>query len=390
VSYIVNLQPPKDDVTTVLNRFQSDNAFGLVLLLRGLIAQGILAFALQKRWRVGYGRAGSDRRPPTGLAVPYRAKDAPAPRSEFSHPDVVITLTCLTYYYAGLTDDELFNALERLSVRGIDGDQEYQTWVASAPPSFPVALRRLAAINIRDRDMCISSVFPYLRYSKPAIDYYLSEILFAKEMREFPQKLTESGWSFAERRSQPTTGFSGTNDAKDLLPLGIESLPLVQQRHTDAAVLNRLLRPENEVHNLNDAEDLLRRFASVKPPIRVILDVGAQIIELDNLEIARTWLNLVSPTDASAAIFFDDNDEICVVTRDGTIEPFLGSTYATNTSACLVFLDQVHTRGTDLPLPDHYRAAVTLGPGLPKSQLVQGNITHPMDTHTYDNIIPSR
>ncbi|KAG7289874.1 hypothetical protein NEMBOFW57_006251 [Staphylotrichum longicolle] len=41
------------------------------------------------------------------LAVPYRAKDSPAPRSEFSHPDVVIVLTCLSYYYQGLSNKTL-------------------------------------------------------------------------------------------------------------------------------------------------------------------------------------------------------------------------------------------------------------------------------------------
>lgn len=47
------------------------------------------------------------RKPSTKLCVPYRVKDNPALRSEFSHPDVVIVLTCLNNYYSGLSDDEL-------------------------------------------------------------------------------------------------------------------------------------------------------------------------------------------------------------------------------------------------------------------------------------------
>ncbi|KAK1807511.1 hypothetical protein LTR12_018145 [Friedmanniomyces endolithicus] len=38
---------------------------------------------------------------------------------------------------------------------------------------------------------------------------------------------------------------------------------------------------------------------------------------------------------------------------------------------CLVFLDESHTRGTDLRLPETYRAAVTLGAGLTKDRLTQ-------------------
>jgi hypothetical protein len=76
-----------------------------LLLLRGLLAGGVLQFTLgQKRWRVQYGLA-TTRTPPTKLAVPYRAKDSPSPRSEFSHPEVIIILTLLSYYYEGLTDE---------------------------------------------------------------------------------------------------------------------------------------------------------------------------------------------------------------------------------------------------------------------------------------------
>jgi hypothetical protein len=63
-----------------------------ILLRRGILAGGILVFALQKkRWRVDYGL--DPRR--TMLAVPYRAKDVPSLRTDFGHPDVAIVLTCL-------------------------------------------------------------------------------------------------------------------------------------------------------------------------------------------------------------------------------------------------------------------------------------------------------
>lgn len=42
--------------------------------------------------------------------MPYRAKDNPSPRSEFSYLDVVIVLTSLSYYYGGLENDDLFLA----------------------------------------------------------------------------------------------------------------------------------------------------------------------------------------------------------------------------------------------------------------------------------------
>ena len=55
-----------------------------------------------KRWRVNYG-LDTTRTPSTALAVPYRSKDSPSPRSEFSHSDVVLILTLLSQYYGGLS-----------------------------------------------------------------------------------------------------------------------------------------------------------------------------------------------------------------------------------------------------------------------------------------------
>ncbi|CAJ2513842.1 Uu.00g019610.m01.CDS01 [Anthostomella pinea] len=98
-----------------------------LLLLRGLLADGVLLFLLsQKRWRVNYGLA--DRTPATKVAVPFRAKDTPALYSEFSHPDVVIALTLLSYYYKGLDNAELFAAFAHLT-NSDQAEITYQEWV---------------------------------------------------------------------------------------------------------------------------------------------------------------------------------------------------------------------------------------------------------------------
>lgn len=52
---------------------------------------------------------------------------------------------------------------------------------------------------------------------------------------------------YCARKGQPTTGFSGTNDSKYILPLSISQCDLPQQRSTNAAVMHCLLRPENSV-----------------------------------------------------------------------------------------------------------------------------------------------
>ncbi|KAK3904432.1 hypothetical protein C8A05DRAFT_13694 [Staphylotrichum tortipilum] len=349
-----------------------------LLLLRGLLAINVILFALgQKRYRVNYGLA-PYRQPPTMLAVPYRAKDAPAPRSEFSHPEVVIVLTCLSYYYQGLSDDELRVCLEQLSISD-QAVEEYGRW-AAASPKLPPSLRHFSGVNLKDTALFNNSIFPGLRYVKPTIDFYLATIVYPKEMREFPRKLSASGWDLGKAKRHPLTGFSGTTDSKYVLPLSVKALDLPEQRHTNSAVLACLLRDENMVLELGGNQNqlstlsldmLLTAVTTSVQPMRVILDVGAQIIELGNIQVAQRWLELVTPKDADAVIFFNDQDELSVLTRDGMVESFFASPFATQTGRCLVFLDQAHTRGTDLRLPDAYRAAVTLGPGITKDTLVQ-------------------
>ncbi|UKZ89824.1 uncharacterized protein TrAFT101_004866 [Trichoderma asperellum] len=377
--YISNIDlKPKEIDAVEQSLFWGETTADNILLLRGLLSGGILSFAFgQKRWRVDYGTH-PNREKKTRLAVPFRAKDNPTPRSEFSHPDVVIVLTCLSYYYKGLQDEELFEALELL-VRSDNPDLEYRAWVESAP-GLPPCFRHLTGINVRDRTQCISDVFPHLRYSKGCIDYFLSRIVFAKESREFPHKLSASGWDLGKRKINPTTGFSGTNDSRYILPMDIKQLDLPEQNHTNALVLNHLLRSENGIMlmpkhmkgaNL-ESESLLEMVSQMSSKTRVILDVGAQVIDLDNRQFAEAWLKRYHEDDSvQAVVFFNEADELMVLDRSNKVELLQTSPFATQLDQCLVFLDEAHTRGTDLRLPTNYQAAVTLGANLTKDKLVQ-------------------
>ncbi|KAE9371942.1 hypothetical protein N431DRAFT_456702 [Stipitochalara longipes BDJ] len=379
--YIIERNLTKDEINRVENQgsggFWADATRSTLLLLRGLLAGGVLAFAFgQKRWKVNYG-LDVTRTPTTKLAVPYRAKDNPTPRSEFSHPDVVIVLTSLSYYYGGLTNDDLYLAFGRLA-KSDQADIEYQTWVKDAPKLGP-SFHHLVGVNLKDQVQCEMQVFPCLQYSKGAIDYFLSHIVFPREMKEFPHKLSSSGWDIGQTKTHPTTGFSGTNDSRTVLPLSVRHVDLQEQKHTNALVLAYLLQVENTISLMpprkkafsSDADLLLTEVTKMSPRIQVILDVGAQILELSNLDVARQWLHMPQNNERQAVVFFNDRDELSVLDRNEVIEPLQTSSFAKRLNECLVFLDEAHTRGTDLKLPSKSRAAVTLGPNLTKDRLVQ-------------------
>lgn len=375
--YIRYAKPSPDDI----ERVETGKSWAMIrdtlMLLRGLIAGGILRFVLRlKRWRVNYG-LDCNRLPKTKLAVPYRSKDSPSPRSEFSHPEVIVALTSLTYYYGGLSDEDLFDTFSHL-LKSDQKDAEYNDWVRDLK-AMPRAFRLLSGVNIKDRQQCKNEVFPLLRFSKGAIDYFLSHTVFPKEMKEFPEKLSASGWDMAAVKPKPTTGFSGTNDSRHVLPLAMKHLDLDEQKHTNALVLAYLLQDENSLVLLppqsasktSTAETLLKIVNGMDANTRVILDVGAQILELNNLEVAETWLSISNPETSRAIVFFDDNEELSVLDRSGRIEPLQASAFAKHLEDCLIYLDESHTRGTNLKLPKSYRAAVTLGADLTKDRLVQ-------------------
>ena len=388
--YITKFELSKQEIDQVespdCGGFWTEGTRPTLFLLRGLLACGVLDFVFsRKRWRVNYG-LDSSRNPNTRLAVPYHAKDIPSPRSEFSHPDVVILLTFLSHYYGGLDDNDLFNSFDHL-LESDQKDVEYQIWL-ERNPNVPQMFRQLDGINLKDKPQCTSQVFPIFRHTKSTTDYFLSNFVFPKEMKEFPHKLSASGWDLSKAKQHPTTAFSGTSDSQILLPLDIAHLDLPEQRHTNALVLDNLLRPENSVEMLSstaassigDSEFLLSAVTKFDPPPQVILDVGAQILEMTNLDVAHAWLKLRSEDNVQAVVFFNEKDEMSVLDRKGRVELLQTSSFADRLDACLVFLDEAHTRGTDLKLPQLYRAAVTLGANLTKDRLVQGLYKSVVDT----------
>ena len=117
---------------------------------------------------------------------------------------------------------------------------------------------------------------------------------------------------------------------------------------------------------------LLSMVVDRDPPIHVLLDVGAQILELSNFQVAWAWLDRTPATKTAGAIYFSEDNELMVLTRDGISQPLSSSPLAQQLQRCVAYLDDAHTRGTDLKFPPDFRAAVTLGPKVTKDRLVQG------------------
>ena len=214
----------------------------------------------------------------------------------------------------------------------------------------------------------------------------MNNFVFPIHAKQFGVKLQASGWDlplFSKRRPEQkgtictmTTGFSGTNDNRMMLPLNIKQDDLPSLRQINAEVLTYLLQERNQGYNLAalqkvriTEEGLLRRIAAMG--IRILVDAGAFILEMDNRSLVKLWLSI--DTKAKAAIYFETDNRAWVQYQRGKEKvPLLATPFAEKLDECLVYLDKAHTRGVDLKLPQNACGALTLALGQTKDHTVQG------------------
>ena len=237
------------------------------------------------------------------------------------------------------------------------------------------------------------------------INYFLNHHVFPRHSLVFERKLVSSGWDIATRAysandetlamstesikpgpetvkpsvgrlASLTVGFSGTNDNKTLLPLNIVQDDLPGLAHTNAEVLTYLLQLRNRRYvpatrgdgKRQSERSFLHQLHDNR--IRMLIDAGAQILEMSNMSLAQAWLEV--DYEAEAGVFFGEDDRARVLYRDGKSQPLAGSPFLDNLGACVVYLDEAHTRGVDLKMPANAVAALTLGIQQTKDHTVQG------------------
>lgn len=154
-SYISSASVRSDLVRRVAAFFKDKQQLMRVTnLLRGLFVHRILISSLKKRWNVQYGLHAT--RAP--IAVPYLAKGVPSVAAEWGHPDVAIILTCLSFYYQGLSSHQFKQAFEQLGKMD-DPNVEYVNWVF---PRAPLGLEDYSAVNAED-GWQINELFQHIR-----------------------------------------------------------------------------------------------------------------------------------------------------------------------------------------------------------------------------------
>lgn len=107
--------------------------------------------------------------------------------------------------------------------------------------------------------------------------------------------------------------------------------------------------------------------------IRILIDAGAYILEMDNQTLIRAWLDI--DTQAKGAVYFGADNRAWVQYRGGKeVVLLLATPFAEKLDECLVYIDEAHTRGIDLKLPQKARGGLTLALGQTKDHTMQGKL----------------
>lgn len=385
-----------NDITTAeveamsnLPDLETDAELALITL-RGLLSYDVLRLALTKRWRVDFGvdRATTRRQ----MAVPFVAKDQAKDNTDFGHVDMAVVLTIIAYARSGLQNDELESVFTMLHAEP-DADHRYSNMINDRVSSeISSSLASLKTISLTDAAQR-AVLFDALRYRHGVIEYFLNFVVFPREVKQFEHKLVATPWDLTpSRKARSVVGFSGTNDTELLLPPTVKHRDLTELLGTNAQVLLAVVHPRNNEVKALPAQDPINRILDILAPpttkpltttmpaqaptkaspstktlVNVLLDVGALLLQ-DDADFAKSWLR--RRPDCQGIVLYRNN-RLEIMSCDGVGVPFALSPLANNLGSCLVLLDEMHCRGTDLRLPAGTVAALTLGRGLTRDKFVQ-------------------
>ena len=355
-------------------------------------------------------------------AVPFVGKDVPSQASEFSHPDVVIGLTVLAFRYEGLRRSDFKILMEKLQedlwnesgpVQRRAASRLFEDWVFQAgglvrgtkplKPRFsfarlPVAKKTrtyfqlpelsrtqqetidwdssievwsLRLIDFEDPDQ-FALIYALLKKSPQAVLYYLNEIIFPDIMKHQTIKLSASGqelgstFLFSRR-----IGFSGT--PSELIPTELGKCHY--EKGSDGQMLQYLTDPSIASFDVLPLDwtvtSVLDRIATADPPFHALIDTGALITGMTNLEVARYLLVKGLPM-MEGVVFLDSEDRKMILVRDGFRVMSLTQSGIPDEKR-FSFYDQIHTTGMDIRQPLVCEAVITLGKDMVFRDYAQGS-----------------
>jgi hypothetical protein len=421
LSYMVN-GPIKDRQAASAVQVALDDEYMKMLNLNHDILRNFLPHVLGKIDRVSFGllskadlKLALENDPNISLArrlaaVPFVGKDIPSRASQFSQPDIVIGLTILAYRYEGLRFTDFENVMMELREQ-LDSEFgplhkrpsaiRYKEWVEEAGGKVrgpregegdkeggdAEAFKRapmgriggrgaddiwpLHLLDLKDEHH-MTVTFNLLQNIPNVIQYYLDTFVFPLVMEHHHEKISASGQDLGgDMLFGRRVGFSGT--PSDLLP---EELGQCQYDEcVDGQILDYLMSESIVSSRLLNSDwsvtGILNDIATANPPFHVLLDCGALITGMSNLDVAKYLLTHGLPNEFDGVVFLDHKDRKMILMRHGMNVVRLNQS-GIPPHRRFSFYDQIHTTGMDIHQCIDARAALTLGKDMTFRDYAQG------------------
>jgi len=365
------------------------------------------------------------------LAVPFIGKDRPSEQSEFQHPDVTIGFTIMAYRLSGMRRPDMKRMISVLihdmklentvkhhrrrscrkyvsmitnaggTVRGFneDGiwtedlsyrDQQKRYTVTGSPSSSRKSGRKsvneldqnlwpLEMLDLADVEQ-MTIIYEVLHNSPHAIKFLLEQYVFlpnSKIMDSNASQLTASGQELAGPQLFGLgLGFSGTPN--NLLPKAMGECMFAQG--DDGAILASLSNPDIVSVSMLSSwspTSILDKIAAERtadgsrPRYHALIDTGALITGMTNIEVARYLLGNKGLLGLNGVVFLNEKDEQVVMLRDGMRIAKLAQC-GLGWDQRFTFYDHVHTTGMDIKQPLSCTACVTLSKDMTFRDYAQG------------------
>jgi hypothetical protein len=362
-----------EDIIKKLVEDHNTKLLDFILITRGWLGNKILYHVFSYRYSVDYGLD----KTPTGeltkkrAAVPYKALNTPAPRSEFGHPDIMIGFTMLSYMYSGLTEDLIFQCLFKLKNEFNDADTQLRVWLNDPEMTF-------AKLDLGDPSSLLF-IYQKLARNSSVIFFFLNQFVFPQEAKQFKKKISANANALV---CQPVSvGFSGTDSRNITMPISINSESF--DTSTNGKMLHIISREINRNYVMvkyTSSEDLLDNLIAYvkkcyssrgkKKQACVLIESGALITGLRNIEVVRYLSQKLSHI-FDGFVFFDDVSGDISVFVVATNEQILMSTCRIPKDKLFTYFDDSHTRGSDIKLPLRAHAVVTIGREMNKDKYMQ-------------------
>ncbi|GFH47532.1 hypothetical protein CTEN210_04007 [Chaetoceros tenuissimus] len=395
---------PAADPAILEDKLSEDHVYQL-LAFRGLLAFDLLINCLKKRYRVDFGiRQGNKKQ----LAVPFRGADTPSERSEYSHPDVAVILSIISYYNRGLSLEQFKYSLEAMTKKGKSFQQNtYDCWLQRSlsrihPETLP-GINKFDKIDLTNK-VQLDILYNYFRLNPETINFWLNTFVFPRDLDQYPHRLVGTPWHLAAHDGGFAIGFSGTNDLHLVLPLQMKQhLPWnttdpiwCDILATNGKMLDTIIRKTKKVNLLDDgspSEMLLQFILENIDSLHALIDCGALLVGVSCEDIALSIQEHISTNSnkLQGVTFYDDQRrEWMVLEKSGRCVPKFQSSFEEKDT--FVIFDEPRCRGVDMKLRPDAVAALTIGQDLTKDKFMQaaGRMRKLHDSQSLEIVLEKR